>query len=99
MPHRIRQARFELGQELLDNSFMISVNVDDINQNLSAYLQRVKAGETLIIIQAGQAVAEIRPLLEAQPELRPFGLCAGEFSVPNDFDEPLPERILVEFES
>ena len=24
-------------------------------------------------------------------ELRPFGLCAGEFRVPDDFDAPLPE--------
>ncbi|MEG3438335.1 hypothetical protein V0288_14490 [Pannus brasiliensis CCIBt3594] len=30
--------------------------------------------------------------------LRPFGLCAGEFTVPDDFDEPLPEEILQEFE-
>ena len=30
--------------------------------------------------------------------LRPFGLCAGEFTVPDDFDDPLPEEILKEFE-
>jgi hypothetical protein len=29
---------------------------------------------------------------------RPFGLCAGEFTVPDDFDEPLPEEILSAFE-
>ena len=29
---------------------------------------------------------------------RPFGLCAGEFTVPADFDEPLPEEILSAFE-
>ena len=32
-------------------------------------------------------------------ELRPFGLCAGEFTVPEDFDAPLPEEILAEFEN
>ena len=31
-------------------------------------------------------------------ELRPFGLCAGEFVVPDDFDAPLPEEILRDFE-
>lgn len=31
-------------------------------------------------------------------QLRPFGLCAGEFTVPNDFDMPLPEEILSAFE-
>jgi len=29
---------------------------------------------------------------------RPFGLCAGDFVVPDDFDEPLPEDILSAFE-
>jgi len=29
---------------------------------------------------------------------RPFGLCKGEFIVPDDFDAPLPEHILNEFE-
>jgi hypothetical protein len=30
--------------------------------------------------------------------LRPFGLCAGDFVVPDDFDEPLPAEILKVFE-
>ena len=30
--------------------------------------------------------------------LRPYGLCAGEFTVPDDFDAPLPESIIMEFE-
>jgi hypothetical protein len=29
---------------------------------------------------------------------RPFGLCAGEFTVPDDFDEALPESILSDFD-
>jgi len=29
---------------------------------------------------------------------RPYGLCAGEFAVPDDFDAPLPENIIAEFE-
>ncbi len=36
----------------------------------------------------------------AAPEAtsRPFGLCAGEFVVPDDFDAPLPDEILSLFE-
>ena len=30
--------------------------------------------------------------------LRPFGLCTGDFVVPDDFDEPLPAEILKAFE-
>lgn len=29
---------------------------------------------------------------------RPFGLCAGAFRVPDDFDAPLPDEILDAFE-
>ena len=29
---------------------------------------------------------------------RPYGLCAGEFTVPDDFDAPLPEDVLSDFE-
>jgi Protein of unknown function (DUF2281) len=35
---------------------------------------------------------------ENQQENRPFGLCAGEFTVPSDFNDPLPESILSDFE-
>jgi hypothetical protein len=35
---------------------------------------------------------------EDQPrQLRPYGLAAGEFTVPDDFDEPLPDDILADF--
>jgi len=29
---------------------------------------------------------------------RPYALCKGEFSVPKNFDDPLPEEILQDFE-
>ena len=31
-------------------------------------------------------------------KVRPYGLCKGEFRVPDDFDDPLPENIIQEFE-
>jgi hypothetical protein len=43
-------------------------------------------------------IAELRPIASTSKELRPFGLCAGEFTVPDDFDAPLPEEILSAFE-
>jgi hypothetical protein len=43
-------------------------------------------------------VAEIRPIHDAALPLRPFGLCAGEFTVPEDFDEPLSDDVLASFE-
>jgi hypothetical protein len=43
-------------------------------------------------------VAEGKPIVSQTKTFRPFGLCAGEFTVPDDFDAPLPEDILRAFE-
>lgn len=77
---------------------MIQVSLEEIQQNLRAYLQRVEAGETVVIVRAGQPVAEVKPVAGRPETLRPFGLCAGEFTVSEDFDAPLPEDILHAFE-
>ncbi|MGH8064645.1 MAG: type II toxin-antitoxin system Phd/YefM family antitoxin [Candidatus Entotheonellia bacterium] len=77
---------------------MLQVSVEEIQRDLTAYLQRVEAGETVVIIRAGQPVAEMKPVMSSAMTLRPFGLCAGEFTVPEDFDAPLPEDILNAFE-
>lgn len=44
-----------------------------------------------------QEDANFRPLVTTK-QLRPFGLCAGEFTVPDDFDAPLQEDMLNAFE-
>ena len=77
----------------------VSVSVEDIQRDLSAYLKRVEEGETLIIVRAGYPVAEVKSIASGVGKLRPLGLCAGEFTVPEDFDAPLPESILSTFES
>jgi antitoxin (DNA-binding transcriptional repressor) of toxin-antitoxin stability system len=77
---------------------MIQVSIDDIERDVATYLQRVEAGETLVILRAGTPIAEIKPVVPPIETLRPFGLCAEEFIVPDDFDAPLPEDILNAFE-
>lgn len=47
--------------------------------------------------QGERPVAEIRRLTETET-LRPAGLAAGEFVVPDDFDDPLPDGLLDAFE-
>jgi prevent-host-death family protein len=52
---------------------MVWVSVEEIQRDLSAYLQRVEAGETLVIVQAGQPVAEVKPM--GMPDYRmPCGI-------------------------
>lgn len=77
---------------------MVQVSVEEILRDLATYLQCVEAGETVVIVRAGQPIAEMKPVpLSAKP-LRPFGVCTGEFTGPEDFDAPLPEDILNAFE-
>jgi len=77
---------------------MTWVSVEEISRDLPAFLLRVEAGETLVLVQSGKPFAELKPFVEVSQGLRPFGLCAGEFTVPDDFDEPLPEDIIQDFE-
>jgi antitoxin (DNA-binding transcriptional repressor) of toxin-antitoxin stability system len=77
---------------------MITISVQDIQRDLLGCLRRVEAGETLIVLQDERPVAEIKPVPPSGGQPRPFGLCAGQFAVPDDFDQPLPDDILKEFE-
>lgn len=76
---------------------MLNVTVDEIQRDPLKYLRQVEAGETIVIVQADKAIAELKPITSGK-QLRPFGLCAGEFTVPDDFDAPLPEDLLSVFE-
>ena len=81
-----------------DGISTLQVSVDEIKRDLQHYPQRVQAGETFVIVTAGGPLAEIKPVLSSSRFMRPIGLCVGEFDVPDDFDAPLPEHILREFE-
>lgn len=53
-------------------------------------------------IQLPSARRAIVTILKEKPPkfaLRPHGLCEGEFTVPDEFDAPLPEDILLSFEA
>jgi antitoxin (DNA-binding transcriptional repressor) of toxin-antitoxin stability system len=75
----------------------VNVSLEDIKRDPESVLHRVLEGETLVITQSDRPVAEIRPI-EATHRPRPFGLATGEFVVPDDFDDPLPEEIVKAFE-
>ncbi len=77
---------------------MVAVNVSDIERDLPGYLRRVEAGETVGVFRDGRPIAEIPPVVTEPQEPRPYGLRAGEFVVPDDFDAPLPDGIVAAFE-
>jgi prevent-host-death family protein len=77
---------------------MTKVSVAQAKATLSALLDRVERGETVTITRRNEPIAELRPVRTAPKGLRPFGLCEGEFVVPDDFDAPLPDDLLDAFE-
>ena len=77
---------------------MIRISVDEMGRDLPGYIQRVEAGETLVIVRGGKPVAEVKSAAPERNRLRPFGLCSAEFVVPDAFDAALPESVISEFE-
>lgn len=75
-----------------------TVSLAELQQNTSDLLARVEAGEHLLVVRGSHAVAELRPIAGPLPGARPFGLAAGAFAVPDDFDAPLSEHVLREFD-
>lgn len=54
----------------------------------------MKNSQTKGITPEGKEVEE----LNRKVEKRPYGLCKGEFEVPEDFDKELPHDIIADFE-
>jgi antitoxin (DNA-binding transcriptional repressor) of toxin-antitoxin stability system len=77
---------------------MTTVSIHELQRDPLGYLRRVEDGETLLIVRDEHPVAEIKPVAAQADQPRPFGLCAGQFTVPEDFDQPLPDDVLQEFE-
>jgi prevent-host-death family protein len=75
---------------------MASVNVHEAKTHLSKLLARVRAGEEIIIAKNGQPIARL--VRVEPPGRRLFGADRGRFEVPEDFDAPLPEEVLKDFE-
>lgn len=76
---------------------MKTIDIEQI-QNMRTILSQINTGETITIIDANKPVAELKSIVENETQLRPYGLCAGEFVVPDDFDASLPDETLAEFE-
>ncbi len=72
---------------------MESINIHQAKTHLSKLLQRVALGEEIIIASRGVPVAKLVPFSNQHPS-RPLGIDRGKFTVPEDFNDPLPDDIL-----
>jgi antitoxin (DNA-binding transcriptional repressor) of toxin-antitoxin stability system len=77
---------------------MTTIAIEEIGRDPDGWLRRVEAGESLLVMRGDSPLAEIKPMKAPGRKPRPIGLCAGEFVVPDDFDDLLPENVLRAFE-
>ncbi len=74
-----------------------AVNVHDAKTHFSSLLARVEKGQEFVIARAGKPVARLVPnISEHSPPI--FGADRGAFTVPDDFDSPLLDKISDAFE-
>lgn len=73
---------------------MSTITLEEIKRDPQGLLERVRSGETLILTEGEEVLAEIKPVKKQ----RPIGLAKGLFVVPDDFDEPLPDDFYDLFE-
>ena len=77
---------------------MRTVNIHEAKTQFSKLIARVETGEEIVIARDGAPVARLVSVRQPVAKRVP-GRDRGLFSVPEDFDAPLPEHILAEFES
>lgn len=77
---------------------MRTINVHQAKTNLSKLLSDVELGEEIIIANRGVPVAKLIPFHSASNRRASLGQDRGRFMVPENFNDPLPEDILADFE-
>jgi len=72
------------------------VNMHEAKTHFSKLINAVQHGESIVIAMAGKPVAELIPIQEKSK--RYFGVLKGKIEVAPDFDEPLPDDVISDFE-
>lgn len=72
------------------------INLYDAKTRLSELVDRAAAGEEVIIAKAGKPVARLVPLHARE---RVPGRGRGKVRIAPDFDAPLPDHVVRDFES
>jgi prevent-host-death family protein len=72
------------------------LNLYDAKTRLSELVEAASNGKTVIIAKAGRPLAKLGPV-DARRPIR-LGLMKGAIRIGRDFDAPLPESVLREFE-
>ncbi|MCU1286887.1 MAG: prevent-host-death family protein [Acidobacteriales bacterium] len=74
----------------------MKINIHDAKTNFSKLLRRVASGEEITIAQSGVPVARLVPV-DKEQSARKLGLGSGTLKIADDFDAPLPRKVLDSF--
>jgi prevent-host-death family protein len=75
-----------------------TVNIHEAKTQLSRLVEDASKGEEIVIAKAGKPMARLVPMRPAR-QPRKLGWLEGQFEVPDDFDAPLPDEVIEEFEN
>ncbi len=67
-------------------------NMHDAKSNLSRLVDQAAAGREIIIARDGKPAARLVALESGRRRIG-LGIAAGRFTVPDDFDDPLPDEM------
>ncbi|HSF15109.1 MAG TPA: type II toxin-antitoxin system prevent-host-death family antitoxin [Vicinamibacteria bacterium] len=78
---------------------MKQVNIYEAKTRLSQLVEDAASGEDVVIARAGKPVARLTQLdkSEKRGRKRRLGLLDGRFTIPDDFNRPLPEEMIRAF--
>ena len=76
---------------------MSQVNIHEAKTHLSRLVKEAAKGKEIVIAIAGKPAARLVPLEAAPVKRRKPGRLKGKISIAGDFDEPLPQGLLRQF--
>lgn len=73
------------------------INISEAKAHFSKLIDLVLQGNEITIVKAGKPVAKLSPI--NQRPVRRFGILKGKVKIAKDFDAPLSENTLRDFET
>ena len=77
---------------------MPTVNIYEAKTKLSKLVDLAASGTDVVIARAGKPVARLTHLEKKRERLTGLGALEGKGWIADDFDAPLPDEILAQFE-
>ncbi len=76
---------------------MRQIDIHDAQTHLSQLVDEAAGGEEIVIAKKGKPIARLVALAPTR-QPRVVGMLQGKIWIADDFDDPLPDEILAEFE-